>query len=198
VTIPNIVTLARLGLIPFILWFTPARSPRALWTAALLFVLAAASDWFDGFLARRLKQFSRFGTILDPVVDKMLVLSILFLFTHITDTAGAPLIPRAVFLLLLLREFLVSAIRHGLTTRRKLVGANWMGKTKFCLQIVTIALGYTYLLSRAHGTPLPGTRAAVYWAAVTVTAVAYIFLARFIAWHAPELFTTARRPPETD
>jgi cardiolipin synthase len=196
VTIPNIITLARLALIPLLLALTYRHSAPALWTAASLFALAAASDWLDGFLARRLKQFSRFGTILDPVVDKMLVLSIFFVFTHLEAPAGRPLIPGAVFLLLLLREFMVSAIRHGLTSSEQVVGANWMGKTKFCLQILTLAIGYVYLISRAEGQALAGTRQALYWSAIVVTVLAYLFLLRFIAWHARQLFTRSSQPPE--
>ena len=197
-TIPNIITLARLALIPFILALTYGQSSTALWGAALLFALAAASDWLDGFLARRLQQFSRFGTILDPVVDKMLVLGVFFVFTHLDDASGAPLVPGAIFLLLLLREFMVSAIRHGLTTSRKVVGANWMGKTKFCLQIAALALGYIYLIYRSAGHEAAGLREALYWAAIAVTVVAYIFLGRFMACHARELFERSEAPLEQD
>ena len=71
--IPNLLTLFRLVLIPFILiaYYWPSES-RFLWASGL-FMLAAATDWLDGFLARKLNQTTDFGAFLDPVADKVTV-----------------------------------------------------------------------------------------------------------------------------
>ena len=71
--IPNLVTLFRLALIPFILvaYYWPSES-RYIW-AASLFALVAATDWLDGYLARKLNQSTPFGAFLDPVADKITV-----------------------------------------------------------------------------------------------------------------------------
>ena len=71
--IPNLLTLFRLVLIPFILiaYYWPSES-RFLWASGL-FMLAAATDWLDGFLARKLNQTTAFGAFLDPVADKVTV-----------------------------------------------------------------------------------------------------------------------------
>ena len=71
--VPNFLTLLRLLLVPFvvILYYLPIRSAHIL--AAILFTLAAVTDWLDGYLARNLKQTTKFGAFLDPVADKLMV-----------------------------------------------------------------------------------------------------------------------------
>lgn len=182
------ITLGRLALVPFVLALTYSRSADALAVAAGLFCLAVVSDWLDGYMARKLKQFSRFGTILDPLVDKTLMLGLFFVLAH------RDLIPAWVFLVLLFREFMVSAIRHGLSTATEVVGANWMGKTKFCLQTVVIAIGYMHLICSAAGTALPWGEAALRGSAIGMTVIACIFLLAFIKWHAAELSEHSREP----
>jgi len=85
--IPNTLTLMRIGLVPvFVLFFYM----QADWTnvaAALVFLLAAVTDWFDGYLARRLNQTSAFGAFLDPVADKFMVAVALVLLVDINPTA---------------------------------------------------------------------------------------------------------------
>ncbi len=77
-TIPNAITLSRLILILPLVALTCSRQTWALGAAAALFAAEAADDWLDGFLARRLGNRTRLGTLLDPVVDKLLILSVLF------------------------------------------------------------------------------------------------------------------------
>jgi len=187
-TAANIVTLIRLALIPFILWLSYARSLSGIITAAALFALAGASDWLDGFLARRLSAVSSFGKLLDPLVDKMLILGALFVFTRLG------LIPDWIFLLNLARELVVTGARHHLSTPGHAVGANWMGKTKFCLQIVVVSLAYLHLIFQAAGRPLPAGEHLVLGSAVLMTAISCLFLACFIRTHAAELFAGLATP----
>ena len=84
---PNLLTLLRIALIPvFVLvYYLPYAWAPPLATA--LFVLAALTDWLDGYLARRLNQTSAFGAFLDPVADKMMVASALMLTLAMTSAA---------------------------------------------------------------------------------------------------------------
>jgi CDP-diacylglycerol---glycerol-3-phosphate 3-phosphatidyltransferase len=70
---PNLLTLARISLIPLLVIFFYLPVPWAHFAAALLFAIASATDWLDGYLARYLKQTTKLGAFLDPVADKLMV-----------------------------------------------------------------------------------------------------------------------------
>ncbi|MGP1931885.1 MAG: CDP-alcohol phosphatidyltransferase family protein, partial [Arsenophonus sp. ET-DL12-MAG3] len=79
---PTLLTLFRIILIPFFVLFFYLPFYWAPFVCAFLFVIAALTDWFDGFLARLLQQTTRFGTFLDPVADKIMVVTALVLVTE--------------------------------------------------------------------------------------------------------------------
>ncbi|CAH0533132.1 CDP-diacylglycerol--glycerol-3-phosphate 3-phosphatidyltransferase [Vibrio stylophorae] len=135
-TIPNILTLIRLGLIPVfvVAFYLPfAWSPFA---AALIFVIAGVTDWFDGFLARRLKQTSRFGAFLDPVADKVMVAAALVLITEHYDSVWIT-IPA---LTMIGREIIISALREWMAElgKRASVAVSWIGKFKTAAQMMSL------------------------------------------------------------
>jgi CDP-diacylglycerol--glycerol-3-phosphate 3-phosphatidyltransferase len=181
--LPNTVTVLRLAAIPFIYWLSLSQTALRLRAGCVLFTILAASDWLDGYLARRLNARTRFGTLLDPVVDKVLILTVLFAFS------ARGLWPLWLVLINMFREFAVSAVRHGLTTESDVVGANWMGKTKFCLQIAVCLLGYLAVIAEEAGMTVPGGTALTTGALAAVTAVSLAFLCRFIWWHRHRLFS---------
>jgi CDP-diacylglycerol--glycerol-3-phosphate 3-phosphatidyltransferase len=183
--LPNAITFLRLVLVPIVYLLSFATTPACLWAAGGVFGLAAASDWLDGYLARRLDVRSRLGTLLDPVVDKVLILTVLFVF------AERGLWPLWLVLLNMLREFAVSAVRHAATTERRVVGANWMGKTKFCLQTAVVAMGYVALLARAYGADIPAAATVTTAALAVATAASFAFLVPFAWWYHAELPTSA-------
>lgn len=118
-SLPNILTALRLALaplLPALYWIAPR--PAADWIALVLFAIAMATDFFDGWLARRLRLESDFGRMLDPIADKAAVLIALFLWATLwhVDRPGAPLDPLAFggVLLILLRELVVSGLREHL------------------------------------------------------------------------------------
>jgi CDP-diacylglycerol--glycerol-3-phosphate 3-phosphatidyltransferase len=172
-TVPNLITAARLALLPFILWLTCSRSGLAIASAATLFAVAAASDWADGYLARRLREATRFGTLLDPIVDKIMFLSTLFVFS------ARGLVPLWIAALNLLRESVITGLRHRLSWGRAAVGANWMGKLKFVLQVGLAELVYLHLLLQSLGSGLPGGTRTLFWCALAVTVLSYAFLVSF-------------------
>jgi CDP-diacylglycerol--glycerol-3-phosphate 3-phosphatidyltransferase len=176
-TLPNAITLLRLALLPIVLYLTYSQATWAVFLAWGLFSAAAASDWLDGYLARRTGSTSRLGTLLDPVVDKVLILSALFVF------ADLRLLPLWLALLNMAREFLVSAARYAYSTPTRAVGANWMGKAKFGLQVGAVELGYLVLALQSLSRPVPWGKGLLFWTALGMTALSWTFLANFVRWH---------------
>jgi len=180
-SLPNAITLARLLFVPVIVWLTYSPDTGRVVLAGSLFAMAVASDWLDGYLARRLDVRSAFGTLLDPLVDKVLVLCLLCVF------ADRGLVPMWLALLNMAREFAVTAVRHTASSRSQIVGANWMGKLKFCLQGGFIALAYLHLAVESAGGSIPGGTRLLFWSLLCVTAASYAFLLRFILLHRARL-----------
>jgi len=134
--IPNILTLLRIVLIPvFVLvYYLPfAWAPLA---SAAIFALAAVTDWFDGYLARKLEQTSPFGAFLDPVADKLMVAVALVV---LVETFAEPWItvPAVV---IIGREIVISALREWMAElgKRASVAVSMIGKIKTTLQMVSI------------------------------------------------------------
>ncbi len=135
-TIPNLLTLLRLALLPVmaVLAYSADGSGRA-WALGV-FLFAMATDVADGMIARRVEgQRSRVGLYLDPVVDKAVLLTMLFVF------ADLGLLPLWMAILFMVREFVTSGLRSAAATSGQVVGANLMGKTKAFMQAVCIGLG---------------------------------------------------------
>jgi CDP-diacylglycerol--glycerol-3-phosphate 3-phosphatidyltransferase len=140
---PNQLTLLRIFLIPVFIaaYYLPFRWASLL--AMSLFVLAALTDWLDGYLARRLNQSSSFGAFLDPVADKLMVASALVLLTADTRVHGLVLDHRLfaiVVLIIIGREITVSALREWMAElgERTRVAVSYLGKFKTIGQMVAI------------------------------------------------------------
>lgn len=136
--IPNILTLLRISLIPIfvIMFYLPV--PWSYTASALVFAVAAFTDWLDGFLARKLKQVSPLGEFLDPVADKLIVAVALVL---LVQGYGKVLlaIPAAI---IVCREIVISALREWMAEvgKRSTVSVSWLGKVKTAGQMVAILL----------------------------------------------------------
>lgn len=134
--IPNLLTLFRLVLIPvFVLvFYIPAES--SYFFAALIFVIAAFTDWFDGYLARRLNQSTPFGAFLDPVADKIMVCTALVLIVE----HYASFIVTIPAIVMIAREILISALREWMAElgKRKAVAVGMAGKWKTTIQMFSL------------------------------------------------------------
>ena len=140
---PNLLTFLRIALIPaFIVAYYLAR-PWAHALATGLFILAALTDWLDGYLARRLEQTSPFGAFLDPVADKLMIAAALVLLVadpyvqaHVMDTR----LFAVVVLVILGREIAVSALREWMSEvgKRSHVAVSVIGKAKTSAQMIAI------------------------------------------------------------
>ena len=133
-TIPNILTALRLlaapGLAVMFLYF---QRPWADWFALTLFVAAAVTDWFDGYLARRWHATTRWGAILDPIADKVLVTGAIL---GVLTSGSVPQIAIPCGLILF-REFAVSALRETVAGKVKLP-VTLLAKWKTTLQLVAL------------------------------------------------------------
>lgn len=136
IKIPNLLTLLRIVLIPFFILVYYLPYAWAPWTAAAIFGLAAITDWFDGYLARKLNQSSPFGAFLDPVADKLMVAAALVV---LVEAFSAPLvtIPAVV---IIGREIVISALREWMAElgERASVAVSHIGKVKTTLQMISI------------------------------------------------------------
>ncbi len=105
------------------------------WVAFWCFVVASVTDWFDGYLARKWKQTTSLGALLDPLADKVLVAAAL------VGLAFRDIIPAWTVTLILAREFLVTGLRVAVAEKGGgVTSAAWWGKVKATLQMVAIAL----------------------------------------------------------
>lgn len=109
--IPNILTLIRIWAIPLIVLTFFSDTPFWAWTGVVLFAIAGITDYFDGYLARHLNQLSRFGRVLDPIADKLLVGAVLLMLAYSGRLGNLGIIPAVI---ILCREILVSGLREFL------------------------------------------------------------------------------------
>jgi CDP-diacylglycerol---glycerol-3-phosphate 3-phosphatidyltransferase len=136
--LPNILTLARILLVPFFVLAYIIPGPATYVIAAALFSLAAFTDWLDGYLARRLNQTTPFGAFLDPVADKLIVVTALVLLVGHHHSLWLTL-PGIV---IVGREIVVSALREWMAemNRRGIVGVGWLGRVKTTFQMVALVV----------------------------------------------------------
>lgn len=148
-TLPNILTVFRIALIPVLVlvYYLPFVWVNVAVTA--LFGLAALTDWFDGYFARKLGQVSPFGAFLDPVADKLIVAVVLVLLVQ-SNPAWWFVVPAAV---IIGREIAVSALREWMAEigERAQVAVSTIGKIKTTVQMIALLL----LLYHAPIGPLP-------------------------------------------
>ncbi len=178
-TVPNLLSLARLVL-AIVLFVVLERGAAA--AATLLFVIAASTDWVDGWWARRFNQVSRLGRIFDPLVDKLIVCGCYILLAARDGSAIAPWMAVVV----VLRELLVTAIRAEMERTGRDFSAALSGKLKMVLQCAAIGLelaARAWPQATAGGIDLRQAAAWAAWAAVAATVwsgVEYVWAARVL------------------
>lgn len=136
--IPTILTLFRIAVIPVLIATFYLPVPGARTFSAIVFMIAAFSDWLDGYLARKLNQSSRFGEFLDPVADKLMVTTVLVMLLQEN--------PTFLFMLstvvIIGREITISALREWMAEigQRTSVAVSMIGKIKTAVQMLAITL----------------------------------------------------------
>lgn len=139
--LPNLLTWLRILFIPLVIgvFYLPARwlsYEEANLLATVFFVVAALTDWLDGYLARKLNQISAFGAFLDPVADKLMVAAALIVLVDLERTSPV------IALIIIGREIAVSALREWMARAGKSgsVAVSFIGKLKTAFQMIAISL----------------------------------------------------------
>lgn len=135
--LPNAITIARIGTIPVIVWLLTHGDIVLRAVALLLFVAAAASDWIDGYLARRMGQITPLGRMLDPIADKLLVGLVLAALAWDGSLSALDLVP---VMAILFREFFISGLREFLGNEKIVLPVSLLAKWKTALQLVAVAV----------------------------------------------------------
>ena len=176
-TLPNLITLFRIGLIPLfvIVFYLPFSWANV--AATVVFVIASLSDWIDGYLARSMQQESTFGAFLDPVADKLMVVVIIILLVEAHPSIYLVL-PSIV---IVAREITVSALREWMAQlgSSKTVKVSFIGKSKTAAQM--IALGFLIFAEPFLGLPIFQIGLVIYYVAAILTIVSMVFYLR-AAW----------------
>jgi cardiolipin synthase len=135
--LPNLLTLSRIVAIPLVILTFYLPSPFGPWAGCVLFTAACVTDWLDGQLARRWHQQSEWGRVLDPIADKLLVATILFMLAALQRITPVTLFPA---LVILAREILVSGLREHLAMLHVPVPVSRLAKWKTAIQMVAIGV----------------------------------------------------------
>ena len=158
-TTANKITLTRIAMIPFFLYFasqsmyifdkdTTAHTmiptfvfPTATVVALVLFCVASFTDFLDGYVARKYNQVTDFGKFVDPLADKLLVTSALVLFVEQGALAGW------MVCVIIARELIITSLRVVAANKGRVLAATWTGKVKTCVQIGGIIVIYLYYIA---------------------------------------------------
>jgi len=136
--LPNLLTLTRIVLVPaFVAAFWIPGDNIGRWVAFVVFIVAAITDYADGWIARKRQAESRLGQMLDPIADKLLISSALFMLVYWDDIRGWVILPA---LIILAREILVSGMREFLATIAVTVPVSSISKLKTAVQVIAIAM----------------------------------------------------------
>jgi len=137
-TLPNILTIARLVAVPLIpVMFLFFARPWADWYAMVLFIVAAITDYLDGYLARAWKLETLFGAAMDPIADKALVMIALLVINGYSGLTPWVMLPSAI---IIYREVFVSGLRESLGDRARALKVTNLAKWKTTSQMVAIIL----------------------------------------------------------
>ena len=163
-TIPNILTCIRVLLIPVFLVLAYQPSLKCAIWALVVYIVACCTDFVDGYLARKWHQITDFGKFMDPVADKILVLAALMIFVEQGTVPGWAAV------IILGREFIVSSLRMVAAASGKVIAANWWGKVKTCITMIT------WMLLRLDPIMLGSIslQSLLVWVTVAITAISGI------------------------
>jgi CDP-diacylglycerol--glycerol-3-phosphate 3-phosphatidyltransferase len=146
-TIPNLLSFFRILIIPALVYLLTYTDRLSAFLAALLFLVASITDYFDGYLARRHRSVSDLGKILDPLADKLIVASVLIMLAAM-DRPHEPSVPAWMVVIILARETAVTVVRGIALSEGIVMQAETLGKYKFILQAYALCgllLHYTYV-----------------------------------------------------
>lgn len=173
--LPNMLTIFRIILIPVFVIMLLVRIPYGDLAAAIIFIVAALTDSLDGYLARKWKQVTKLGIILDPLADKMLITAALISLVELGR------IPGWIAIVILAREFAVTGLRTVKAEEGVIIPASNMGKVKTISQIIAVLLVISQNLYQPYiGVPL-GIWAMYFAVGITViSGIEYFYKFNFL------------------
>jgi CDP-diacylglycerol--glycerol-3-phosphate 3-phosphatidyltransferase len=164
--VPNSLTLFRIFLVPILVTIILTKFEGKEWIGVGVFLLAAFTDFVDGWLARRWRQVTPLGKLLDPMADKLLIAGA---FISLIEVGG---VPSWMVVVIIAREFAVTGLRGIAAERGVTIAASWFGKIKMTVQVACVCV---LLLSRPHAAEGDLTEIATpfakafLWATIAVT-----------------------------
>ncbi|HET7559143.1 MAG TPA: CDP-diacylglycerol--glycerol-3-phosphate 3-phosphatidyltransferase [Limnochordia bacterium] len=154
-SLPNLLTLSRIFLVPVFMSLVLEEVPRGATWAAVVFIIAAITDGLDGYMARLQRRTTRWGAFMDPVADKLLISAALVTLVHLGKVSAW------LAMLIIGREFAVSGLRMVAAAEGVVIAASRLAKVKTTLQIIAVA---------GVLTNVPGA-IWILWAAAAVTVI---------------------------
>jgi CDP-diacylglycerol--glycerol-3-phosphate 3-phosphatidyltransferase len=142
INVPNVLTLIRILLVPVLVVALLDQTSDGDVLAAIVFAVASLTDAIDGYLARSRNAITTFGKLMDPVADKLLIIAALFTLVSLDRVSAW------VAMVIVAREFAVTVTRMAVAPSGVVIAANWWGKAKTIVQVVTI-----FLLIAIDGSP---------------------------------------------
>lgn len=147
--LPNSLTVLRIFFVPLLIVVLLTRSPNVeawgfpmhfeFW-GVLILLTAAATDWADGYFARRRRQVTTLGILLDPIADKLLISAAFVSLVDMRDANGHSLVPAWMVVIIIGREFTVLGLRNIASAEGFTIAASTLGKTKMALQVCAVAV----------------------------------------------------------
>lgn len=134
VNLPNALTLARIFLVPFLMVFLIASPEPWSYTAGAIFLAAVFTDWLDGRIARRTRQVTTVGKLLDPIADKFLISAALISLVQVGRA------PAWMVVLIVGRELLITGLRSIAASQGIIIQASEFGKVKMVTEVVAVTL----------------------------------------------------------
>jgi CDP-diacylglycerol--glycerol-3-phosphate 3-phosphatidyltransferase len=181
--LPNALTVIRILLVPVLVVALLDETPNGDLFAAIVFAVASFTDAVDGYLARSRNSITTFGKLMDPVADKLLILAALLALVSLHRVAAW------VAMVIIAREFAVTATRMAATQQGVVIAANWWGKAKTIVQVACV-----FLLIAIDGKPAWLDALVYFTVAITVVSgIDYFFGLRRLLREAE-----ARRHGDTD
>ena len=130
--VPNVLTVARILLVPVLVVALLEATPHGSWVAAAVFALAAVTDTLDGYLARSRRSITTFGKVMDPIADKLLIAAALLSLVSLNR------VEPWVAMVIIAREFAVSGLRVAAGVQGIVIPASVLGKAKTIAQVAAI------------------------------------------------------------
>ena len=162
--LPNKLTMLRVIMIPFFVFFmlTNVTGPNSQWIALVIFIAASLTDMLDGKIARKYHLITDFGKFMDPLADKMLVISAMICLVSIDR------IPAWIVIVIVAREFIISGFRLIAADKGVVIAASYWGKFKTVFQMAMVILMIANIPSLSVITQI------VMWIALALTVISLI------------------------